>query len=117
MRFAVGHTTADGSPDAGSVGGVDEIHIEAHCDARRIVHRIFQRVGHYFTHPALINIAHGEDVNAGLFYDFAFLRVQIPRTDDDDVTWLGFGLESEQVDELRRAVTHDGRERHAMHVA
>ncbi len=117
MRFSVGHTTADWSPDAGSVGRIYKIHIKTDGDARGIVHRIFQRVGHHFAHAALVNVAHGEDVNAGLFYDFAFLRVQIPRTDDHDVAGFCLGLESEQVDEFRRAITHDRCERHAMHVA
>ena len=76
----------------------------------------FKRVGHHFAHPALVNVAHGEDMDARLLDDFSFLRVEIPRTDNHDVARLGFGLESQQVHQLGCAVTHNGRQRHPVNV-
>src|SRR6266852_1568694 len=107
MGFAIGDTAAHGSADAGGVGGIDEIHIEADRDAGGVVHGVLESLGHDVAHAALVNVAHGEDMNAGFLDDFAFLRVEITGADDDDVARFGFGLEAEQVDELGSAVTHD----------
>jgi len=46
--------------------------------------------------PAFVNVAHGEDVDAGFFDDFAFLGVEIASANDDDVAGFGFGLEAER---------------------
>src|SRR5260370_23152028 len=116
MGFAVGDAAADGSADAGSVGGIDEVHIEADGDAGGVVHGVLESVGHDFAHAALVNVAHGEDVDAGFFDDFTFLGVEIAGADDDDVAGLCFGLEAEKVDEFWRTVAHDGGERHAVNV-
>src|SRR5712692_3267029 len=117
MGFAVGDAAPDGSAHAGSIGGIDEIHIQADGNACRIVHGVLEGVGHDFAHAALINIAHGEDVDAGFLDDFAFLGVEVARTHNDDVAGLGLGLESEKVDEFGRSVTHDDGEGHAVDVA
>ena len=85
VSFAIGYAAADGCADAGSVGGIDEIHVEADGDAGGVVHGVFDGVGHDFAHAALVDVAHGEDVNAGFFCDFAFVGVEIARADDDDV--------------------------------
>src|SRR6266852_3405314 len=107
MGFAIGDTAAHGSADAGSVGGIDEVHIEADGDAGGVVHGVLEGVGHDFAHAALVDVAHGEDVDAGYLDDLSFLGVEIAGTDDDDVAGLGFGLEAEKVDEFGRPVTHD----------
>src|SRR5258708_6304915 len=117
MGFAIGDAATDGSANAGGIGGIDEIHIEAHGDTRSVVHRVFEGVRHDFAHAALVNIAHGEDVDAGFLYDFAFLGVEVARADDDDVAGLGFGLEAQKVDEFGGAVAHDGGQRHAVDVS
>src|SRR5882762_4937164 len=77
MGFAVGDAAAHGSADAGSIGGIDEVHIEADGDAGGVVHGVLEGVGHDFAHAALVNVAHGEDVDAGFRDDFAFLGVEI----------------------------------------
>src|SRR5258708_24025776 len=107
MGFAVGDAAAHGSADAGSIGGIDEVHIEADGDAGGVVHGVLEGVGHDFAHTALVNVAHGENVNAGFFDDFAFLGVEVARTNDDDVAGFGFGLGAQKGDEFGRAVAHD----------
>ena len=72
--------------------------VEADRDACRVVHGVFEGVRHHFAHAALVDVAHGKDVDAGFFYDFAFLGIEIARADDDDVARLGLGLEAQQVD-------------------
>src|SRR6266581_3744058 len=100
MGFAVGDAAANGGADAGSVGGIDEIHIEADGDACGVVHGVLQGFGHDVAQATLVNVAHGEDVDAGFLDDFAFLRVEIPGTDNDDVARLGLGFKAEKVDDL-----------------
>src|SRR6266576_1890973 len=104
MGFAVGDTAAYGSANAGRICGIDKIHIEADGDASGIVHGVLEGFGHYVTQAALINVAHGEDVDAGFLDDFPFLGVEIASADDDDIGGFGFRLEAEEVDELGRAV-------------
>ena len=77
----------------------------------------FNGVGHDFAHAAFVDIAHGENVDAGFFDDFAFLGVEIAGTDDDDVAGLGFRFEAAEINQFGCAVTHDGGERHAVNVA
>src|SRR5437660_8481856 len=48
-------------------------------DASGIVHGVLEGFGHYVTQAALINVAHGEDVDAGFLDDFPFLGVEIGR--------------------------------------
>ena len=85
MGFAVGDAAAHGRADAGSVGGIDEIHVEADGDAGGVVHGVFHGVGHDFAHAALVDVAHGENVDAGFFDESAFVGVEIAHTDEDDI--------------------------------
>src|SRR5260370_11658188 len=110
MGFAVGDAAAYGSADAGSVSGIDEVHIEADGDAGGVIHGVLESVGHDFAHAAFVNVAHGEDVDAGFLDDFAFLSVKIAGADNNDVGGLGFGLETKKIDQLPRAVGHEGGE-------
>src|SRR5258708_12694438 len=112
MGFAVGGAAAHGSADAGSIGGIDEVHIEADGDAGGVVHGVLEGVGHDFAHAALVNIAHGENVDAGFLHGFAFLGVEIAGPDADGVARLGFGLEPIKVAPLGRAPAHTVLARH-----
>src|SRR5437868_4617398 len=94
VSFAVSDSAAYRSAYAGSVGGIYEIHVEADGDAGGVVHGILYGVGHHFSHAALVDVAHGEDVNAGFLRDFALVGIEIARADDDDIARLGLGLES-----------------------
>src|SRR6516162_9618303 len=117
VSFAVGGTAAHGRANAGSVGGIHEIHVQTDGDASGVVHSIFEGFRHDIAHAALVNVAHGENVYPGFLDDFAFLGIEVARADNDDVSWLGFGSETAKVNELCGAVTHDGRERHAVDVS
>src|SRR5262249_43914694 len=68
-------------------------------------------------HAALVNVAHREDVNTGFLYDFAFLRVEVARSDDDNIAGFGFGLEAAEIYKFIGAIAHDRGERHAVDVA
>src|SRR5712692_36598 len=117
VGFAIGDAAAHRRAHSGRVGGIDEVHVQADGDAGGVVHGVLEGLGHDVPHAALVDVAHSEDMDAGFFDDFAFLRVEIAGADDDDVAGFGFGLEAEKVDELGSAVTHDGGERHAVNVA
>src|SRR5260370_16417629 len=90
MGFAVGDAAAYWSADTRGVGRIDEVHIEADGDACGVIHGVLESVGHDFAHAALVNVAHGEDVDAGFLDDFAFLRVEVARANDDDIGGGGF---------------------------
>jgi len=60
-------------------------------------------VGHNFAHAALVNIAHGKDVDADFFTILRSWASRSRAPTDDDVARLGFGLESEEIDELGRS--------------
>src|SRR5260370_39349646 len=107
VGFAVGDAAADRSAHAGGVGGIDEIHIEADGDAGGVVHGVLESVGHDFAHAALVYVAHGEDVDAGFFHDFALLGVEIARTDNHDVAGLRFRLAAGKGHQVARAGAHD----------
>src|SRR5712692_11249228 len=89
MGFAVGNAAADGSANTGGVGRIDEVHIEADGDAGGVVYGVLEGLGHDVAHAALVNVAHGEDVDARFLDDFAFLGVEITGADDDDVARFG----------------------------
>ena len=93
MRLAIGGAAADRRAHPGGIGGINEVHVQADGNASRVVHGVFQGFGHDVTQAALVDIAHGEDVNAGFLYDFAFLGIQVARSNDYDIARLGFGLE------------------------
>ena len=116
MSFAVGGPPAHGRANAGSIRGIDEIHVQADSDARGVVHSVFEGFRHDIAHAALVNVAHGENVDPGFLDDLPFLSIEVARADNDDVSWLGFRSETSKINELCGAVTHDGRERHAMDV-
>ncbi len=82
VGFAVGDAAADRSAHAGGVGGIDEIHIEADGDAGGVVHGVLQGFGHDVAQAALVNVAHGENTDAGFLDDFALLGVEIARADE-----------------------------------
>src|SRR4029077_13832572 len=85
--------------------------------AVRVVANKSQRLAHYIAHTPLVNVTHGENVDAGFLDQAAFLRIEIPHTDEDHVARLDFWLVAEQLDEFRRTITYDGRERHPVNVA
>ena len=117
MCFAVSHAAAHRCAHSRSVGRVHEIHVQAYGRAVGIVGHETQRLTHHVAHAALIDIAHGKNVDAGLLDQAALFRIQIAHANKRDVTRLGLRLVTEQFDQLRRAVADDRRERHAVNVA
>src|SRR5437667_10718970 len=116
MSLAVGGTPAHRRANSGSIRGIHEIHVQADGDSSGVVHSVFEGFRHDIAHAALVDIAHGENVDTGFLDDFAFLSIEVARADNDDVSRLGFRSETSKINELWGAVTHDGRERHAVDV-
>src|SRR5713101_5519609 len=116
MRFAISDSAAHGSAYTWCVGWIDEVHVQADGNAGGVVQGVFEGVTHDFAHAALVDVAHSENMDAGFLDDLAFLSVEIPRANNNDVARFGFRFETKKVDQFWRAVAHDGRERHAVHV-
>src|SRR5580658_2101776 len=117
MCFAIRHAAAHRCAHARRITRIHEIHVQAHDDSRRIVTRKSQRFRHHFAHPALVNIAHGENMHAGIFHQAPLFGVQIANSHQHHVPRFHHRLDAGQIRQLRRSVTHDGCERHAVHVA
>src|SRR6202167_73597 len=117
MRFAIRHAAAHGRSHSRCVARVHEIHIQAHDDSRRVVSRKSQRFGHHFAHATLVNIAHRKNVHAGIFHQPPLFRVHIADSHQHHVARLHHRLDAGQIRQLRRAKAHDGRQRHAVHIA
>jgi hypothetical protein len=100
MRFAVSSPPAYGRANAGGIRGIHEVHVQTDGDARGVIHGVFQGFRHDVAHAALVNIAHGENVDTGFLDDFAFLSVEVARADNDDVSRLGFRLETSKIHEF-----------------
>ena len=118
MRFAIGDATAHGRAYAGRVGGIDEIQIQADDGARGVVvGGDANGVAHHFAHAAFVDVAHGEGVHAGILDQAPLLRIKLTHADEHHVARLDLGVKAAEIDEFRRAVAHQRRQRHAVHVA
>src|SRR5271156_3231866 len=117
MRFAIRHSAAHRRAHPRRVARVHEIHIQAHDDSRRIVSCKSQRFRHHFAHPTLVNIAHRENMHAGIFHQPPLFCIQIANSHQHHVARFHHRFDVGQIRQLRRSITHDGRERHAVHVA
>src|SRR5580658_3440456 len=88
VSFAVGDAAANGSADAGRVARVHEVHIEADGDSVGVVTCKFDCLAHHFAQAALVDVAHGEDMYAGILDEAALLRVKVAHADQHDVARL-----------------------------
>ena len=96
MRFAVGDAAADGGADAGGVLRIDKIHVEREMEAGGAVGGELDRLVHDGAHAVLVDLAHGEGVDA-VFEDVGlFGLVDVAEADDDDVGGVHFGLKSKR---------------------
>ena len=117
VRFAIGGAAAHRRADAGRVGGINEIHVEADGDACRVVACKAQGFGHHFAHAALVDVAHRKNVHAGFLDQAAFFRIEIADADQRDIARLDHRSYAAQVGQFGRSIAHDRSERHAMNVA
>src|SRR5262249_35196651 len=108
---------ANGSTDAGSIFGVDPIHVERNVVAGGAASGDAQSFFGHRAHAALIDIAHGVDLNAGLLNVFLLAGIDVAHTYQHAALGPHFGRKIEAVGQLRRPKTHDRRQRHTVDVA
>src|ERR1051326_4166669 len=117
MSLAVGGSTAHRSADAGSVFGIDPIHVERDMVAGSATSGHAQGFFHDGAHAALVDVAHGEDADAGAMNVFFLYRVNVADADQHAIFRLDLGREIEDVPQFRGPQAHQRGERHAVHVA
>src|SRR5580658_5414527 len=117
MRFAISHAAAHRRSHSRRITRIHEIHIQAHDDSRCVISRKSQRFSHHFAHATLVNIAHRENMHAGIFHQPPLLGIQIADSHQHHVPRFHHRLDAGQIRQFRRPVAHDGRQRHAVHVA
>src|ERR1700728_189814 len=82
MSFAIGRAAADGSAHARSVFGIDPVHIERDVITGGTAAGNAESFLHYGPHTAFIDVAHGEDANAGTAHVFFFDGVDVAHSDE-----------------------------------
>src|SRR4051794_26250971 len=105
MRFAIGGTAADGRANSWSVLGIDPVHVERDVVASSAASSHAQSLFHYRTHSALVDVAHGKELNAGTTDVFALLRIDVPNTNENAILGCYLRREAEQVNEFRWSQT------------
>src|ERR1700677_4709329 len=103
MSFAIGRAAADRGADAGGVFGVDPIHVERDVIAGGAASGHTQRFFHYRSHATLVDVAHGEDADAGAADILFFDGVDVADADQNAVFGMDFGREVEDVGKFGRA--------------
>src|SRR5579872_914015 len=91
MCLAVGGTSAHRSADAGSVFGIDPIHVERDMVAGSAASGHAQGLFHDGAHAALVDVAHGEDADAGSMNVFFLYRVNVADSDQYAIFGLYLG--------------------------
>src|SRR5713226_378159 len=91
MGFAIRGAAPDRSADAGRVFGVDPIHVERDVIAGGAASGHAERFFHHGAHTAFVDIAHGEDFDAGFADVFFFKAVHVADAHEDAIFGLYFG--------------------------
>ena len=117
VGVAIGGAAAHRRAHAGSIFRVDPIHVERDVVAGGAAAGHAQRLFDDGAHAALINIAHGEDFDAGAENVFFFRGVHIAHAHQHAIFRRDFRRKSENIGEIRRPQAGDGRQRHAVNVA
>src|SRR5277367_5899905 len=77
MRLAICSATAHRSADAGRVFGIDPVHVERNVIAGSAASGHAQSLFHHGAHAAFVDVAHGEDSDAGAADIFFFNGVDV----------------------------------------
>src|SRR2546423_866754 len=117
VRLAVRESAAHDRAGARRDDGVERVNVERDVVARVGLRRNRDGLVHARAHPALVNLAHGEEPYAEFLYKLALARVNVPRADVRAEARVELGREAFDVGQLRRAVTEEYRERHAVNVS
>src|ERR1700722_2801062 len=96
VSLAIGGAAADRGAYPGGVFGIDPIHVEGNVVAGGAASGDAESFFHDGAHAALIDIAHGEDMNAGAAHIFFFDGVDVAHSHQDAVfrTDLGRKIEN-----------------------
>src|SRR5689334_24920106 len=100
MRFTVGGAAEDGCADAGSVGRIDEIHVQREVESGGAVACDADGFLHHTAEAALVDLAHGEGANTAFAYVRFFELVDVAQTDDDDIARVDLAAVAEEIAEL-----------------
>src|ERR1700674_3095223 len=117
MRFAISGAAPDRSADAGRVFGIDPIHVERDVITGGAAFGHSESFLHHGAHATFVDVAHGEDLDAGFANVFFFEAVHVADADEHAIFRLYFGREVVDVAEFEGRKAHDRRERHAVDVA
>ncbi len=85
MRFAIRRPSPHRSAHPGRIFGIDPVHVERHVIAHGAASRHAERLFHHRAHAALVNVAHGEYLDAGLTNILFFNIVDIANADQHAV--------------------------------
>src|ERR1700691_1069576 len=93
VSLAISSTAAHRSAHARRVLGIDPVHVERDVIAGGPASGHAQGLFHHSTHAALVNVAHGEDANAGATHVFLFNRIDVSHSHQHTVLRLHLGRE------------------------
>src|SRR5579864_6225430 len=116
VGFAVAGAAAHRGAHAGSVFRIDPVHVERDVVAGGAASGHAQGFFDDRAHAALVDIAHGIDLDPGLFDVLLLAGIDIAYAHQDTVFRLHFGREVVDVGEFRRAQAQDRRQRHAVDI-
>src|SRR6185437_539396 len=77
VGFAVGGAATHGRAHAGGMGGVNEVHVEGGAETLGAIAGHGDGLFHHGAHATFVNVAHGEDFDAGFAQAALFLVVEI----------------------------------------
>src|SRR6266849_5926602 len=117
MGFAIGGAAPDRSANAGRVFRIDPIHIERDVIAGGAAAGHAESFFHHGAHAAFVDVAHGEDFDAGFADVFFFKVIDVADADEHAIFRLYFGREVVDVAEFDGRKAHERGERHAVDVA
>src|SRR5208282_858919 len=105
------------SADAGRVFGIDPVHVERDVVAGSSMSGHAESLLHDGAHAALVDVAHGKNLDSGLANVFLFEVVDVANADEHAIFRLHFGGEVVDLAKFERRKAHKRGERHAVHVA
>src|SRR5450755_666920 len=117
MSFAIGGAAPDRSADAGSVFGIDPVHIERDVIAGGAATGHAQRLLHDGAHSAFVDIAHRENLDPGSADVFFFEIVDIADTNEHAILRVNLWRKLVNVAEFGGTESHERGEWHAVDIA
>src|SRR5262245_61613592 len=117
VSFAICGAAPHRCAHAGSVFGIDPVHVEGDVIAGRAASGHAEGFFHDGAHTTLVDIAHGEDFYTRTANVFLLVRVDIANAYQHAILRPHLRREIENVPEFGWPQAHDGRKRHPVHVS